>query len=136
MRDSDHADVDDLIAAFFGAFDNRHGRIPDRSALARLFAGTAVIAMHVSGTCALLTPEEFIAPRIALLGSGALMDFHEWEEAEETRIIGSLALRSSRYAKSGFRGGARIAGTGSKFFQLAKVSGEWKIVALSWMDDA
>jgi hypothetical protein len=136
MRDSDHPEVDGLIAAFFGAFDNRHGRIPDAGALARLFAETAVVAMHSSGTCTLFTPEEFIAPRIALLGSGELVDFHEWEESQETRIIGSLGLRSSRYAKAGFRDGAAIAGTGTKFFQLARVCDDWKIVALSWVDDA
>lgn len=136
MRESDHPEVDGVIAAFFGAFDNRHGRIPDAGALARLFAGTAVVAMHSSGTCTLFTPEEFIAPRIVLLGSGELVDFHEWEEAQTTQVIGSLALRSSRYAKSGFRDGAPVAGTGSKFFQLARISGDWKIVALSWIDDA
>jgi hypothetical protein len=92
--------------------------------------------MHASGNCTLLTPEEFIAPRIALLGSGELADFHEWEEAQTTRIMGSLALRSSRYAKSGVRGGIATTGTGTKFFQLAKLSGSWKIVALSWLDDA
>lgn len=136
MRDSDQAEVDGLIAAFFGAFDNRDGRIPDHDGLARMFAARSVVAMHNGEGCVVYTPEEFIAPRIALLASGELIEFHEWEESATTQINGSLAVRSSRYAKSGVRDGTNVAGSGTKFFQLARSLGGWKIVALSWIDDA
>ena len=136
MRDSNHAEIDELVAAFFGAFDNRNGRIPDHGRLARLFAEQAVVAVHREGTCLLRTPQEFIAPRIALLESGELTCFHEWEESSTTQVHDSLAVRTSRYAKSGFRNGSPLTGAGTKFFQFAKLPDGWKIVALSWIDDA
>lgn len=135
MQDSSQAEVDALIAAFFGAFDNRNGRTPDHAGLARMFADRAVVAMHQRDRCVLCSPEEFIAPRMALLGSGELVDFHEWEESARTEIIGSLAVRVSRYAKCGSRNGAAVAGSGTKFFQLARFDHGWKVVALSWIDD-
>jgi len=137
MQDpADQARIDGLIAAFFGAFDNRDRRIPDGDALLRMFAEQAIVAMHRSGECTLSTPAEFIAPRMALLASGELSGFHEWEVSATTELLGSLALRSSRYAKSGVRDGVSISGAGTKFFQLARLSTGWKIVALSWLDDA
>jgi hypothetical protein len=136
MQDSDQASVDRLIADFFEAFDNRGGRVPDRDSLADMFAGQAVVAMHRGGDCVLCTPAEFIEPRMALLTNGELVGFHEWEESATTQLMGSLALRSSRYAKSGFRDGTAVAGTGTKFFQLARLPSGWRIVALSWIDDA
>ena len=136
MQDSEQASIDRLIAAFFDAFDNRDGRIPDRDSLARMFAGQAIIAMHHGEDCVLCTPAEFIEPRMALLTNGELVGFHEWEESATTQLMGSLALRSSRYAKSGFRDGTGVAGTGTKFFQLARLPSGWRIVALSWIDDA
>jgi len=137
MLDSDHQEVDGLIAAFFGAFDNRRGRVLDEQRLARLFAGQAVVAIHqAGGTCTLCTPQEFIAPRLALLGSGDLVDFHEWEDSSATQVNGSLAVRACRYSKSGIRNGANVAGSGTKFFQLARLPDGWKIVSLSWIDDA
>ena len=78
---------------------------------------------------------EFAEPRVALLGSGALTDFHEWEESSSTQVAGSVAARSSRYAKAGLHNGAAYAGTGTKFFQLARFGPDWRIVALTWIDD-
>jgi len=136
MTNSDQAQVDALIAGFFDAFDNRDGRVPDHGRLARMFADRAVVAMQQGAACVLYTPDEFIAPRIALLASGELVGFHEWEESASTQIIGSLALRASRYAKTGVRNGDAVAGRGAKFFQLARLACGWRIVALSWADDA
>ena len=63
------------------------------------------------------------------------LDFHEWEETSSTQIVGELATRTSRYAKTGIHLGADFAGSGTKFFQLAKFASGWRIVALSWIDD-
>ena len=136
MQDSDQAQIDALIAAFFAAFDSRKGRAPDPERLARMFAEQAVVAMHQASGCLLYTPQEFIAPRVALLKSGDLVEFHEWEDSATTQVMGSLGVRTSRYAKSGVRNGDSFTGTGTKFFQVARMAGGWKIVALSWIDDA
>lgn len=137
MQDSDdRAQIDLLIGAFFAAFDNRDGRVPAKDEMVGLFAGKAIVAKHQGGQIELASPEEFAEPRVSLLKSGELIGFHEWEVSAHTEIHGSLAVRSSRYAKSGLYKGAPYAGAGTKFFQLAKVASAWKIVALSWIDDA
>jgi hypothetical protein len=133
---SDQEHIDDLIRNFFSLFDNRGSRVPLQVEITNLFAEKAVIAKHHGGQCELYSPDEFAGPRVALLTSGALIDFHEWEEESSTQIVGEIAARTSRYAKSGLLNGAPYAGTGTKFFQLAKFARGWRIVALTWLDDA
>lgn len=133
---SDQSQIDLLIATFFAAFDNRAGRVASKEAVVELFTEKAIVAKHGGGQIELSSPEEFAEPRVQLLRSGDLTGFHEWEESAETEIRGSLAVRRSRYAKSGSYHGSQYAGTGAKYFQLAKQAHAWKIVALSWIDDA
>jgi hypothetical protein len=131
----DRSAIDALIGSFFAAFDNRAGRIPVEAALLAHFADLAVVAKHHDGQCELASPAGFAAPRVALLKRGELVDFHEWEVSSETSIFGTVAIRTSRYSKSGSFNGAPYAGTGTKFFQLARLEPGWRIVALSWIDD-
>ena len=132
----DREQIDKLVFEFFAAFDNRGGRIPKQADMTCLFADKAIVTKHHGGTCEFYSPTEFAAPRVALLGSGALVDFHEWEESSSTELAGEIAARTSRYAKSGLYKGAPYSGTGTKFFQLARFLDCWRIVALSWIDDA
>lgn len=131
----DRDTIDKLIVDFFAAFDNRGGRTPRQTEMTCFFADKAVIAKHQGGECELYSPTEFAAPRVALLSSGAMVDFHEWEESASTEFAGELAARTSRYAKSGLYNGSPYGCTGKKFFQLAKFLTGWRIVALSWIDD-
>lgn len=128
-------DIDALVHRFFDAFDNRGGRTPAIETITDLFADKAVIATHAAGHCELSTPGEFAAPRVGLLVDGDLVDFHEWEASASTQIVGGIASRVSRYAKSGVLRGDAYAGAGTKFFQIAAVATGWRIVALSWIDD-
>ena len=75
--EDDRAQVEMLIVDFFATFDNRSGRIPREVELTRLFAEKAVVAKHNVDNCEMSSPTEFAAPRVALLRSGALVDFHE-----------------------------------------------------------
>ena len=137
MRESNsRAEVDALISRFFGAFDNRARRQPNLAELVSFFSAKAIAAKHFEGQCELYSPEEFAAPRVAVLTSGELIEFHEWEESNTTEVVGSVATRTSRYAKSGTYNGKPYSGAGTKFFQLAKFQSSWQIVALSWIDDA
>jgi hypothetical protein len=128
-------DIEALIQRFFAAFDNRNGRVPRQELITELFAERAIIATHRDGQCDLYSPGEFAQPRVDMLRSGDLLEFHEWEETSSTQIVGELATRTSRYAKAGLHLGAEYAGSGTKFFQLAKFASGWRIVALSWIDD-
>jgi hypothetical protein len=130
------ASINELIGQFFAAFDNRDARIPTIESFDSLFAPKAVVAAHSATAASICTVEEFARPRIDLLSSGRLVDFSEWETHAENDVIGSLAVRRSRYAKKGQLDGRPYAGTGTKFFQLALVEHMWRIVALSWADDA
>ena len=132
---SDQPAIDALMQRFFDAFDNREGVAADEAGLVELFTEKAVIARHVDGKCDLYSPREFAQPRIALLSSGELTHFHEWEESSTTKIVGDIATRASRYAKSGQLRRRDYRGRGTKFFQLAKILGAWRIVSLVWTDD-
>lgn len=133
---SDRAQIDIVIANFFAAFDNRAGRVPVQDEVLVLFAEKSVVAKHHESQPELCSPVEFVAPRISLLKGGELVEFHEWEDSATTEVFGSLAVRTCRYSKSGSYNQAPYSGSGTKFFQLAKLASGWKIVALSWVDDA
>lgn len=130
------SEIDTLIAAFFAAFDNRDGRVPKEDEVTRSFSEMAAITVHRDDRSEVLSPIEFAEPRISLLTSGVLVDFHEWEDSSSTEIVRAIAVRRSRYSKNGTHNGAPYSGSGTKFFQLARFSDGWRIVALSWIDDA
>jgi predicted RecB family endonuclease len=127
--------IDRLIAAFFAAFDNRNGTKPTLIGVLGCFAEKAVIARSGSSGTQLYTAMEFAAPRMELLASGTLLDFHEAEDSSSTSILGNLAIRTSRYRKSGILHGAPYAGAGTKHFQLLAVDSGWRILSLAWADD-
>lgn len=127
--------IDALIADFFAAFDNRENRIPLHDVLVGFFSDKAAITVHCDGLPEVFSPTDFVTPRIRLLTSGDLVNFHEWEESATTQIAGEIAARTSRYSKLGVYNGASYSGSGTKFFQLARFPSGWRIVALSWIDD-
>ena len=131
----EEASIDALTQRFFAAFDNRRGQVPQQDRLVELFAERAIIIKHQGGSCEFYSPAEFAQPRIVLLASGELIDFHEWEQSSATEIIDGLAARTSRYAKAGLYRNEDYSGGGTKFFQFAKFAPGWRIVALSWTDD-
>ena len=133
--EQDERAIDALVAAFFSAFDNRHGKLPTGRAFEALFGPSALIVTHAAGGPQVATPTAFVEPRIALLNSGELVDFHEWETESRTEIVGSRAVRRSRYAKQGTLRGAPYNGKGTKYFQFARLEQGWRIVAVSWVDD-
>lgn len=132
---SDSAAIDAVIGRFFAAFDNRDGRRPTADIFGSLFAPGAVVAAHGAAGVVVSNVEDFARPRIELLSSGRLLDFSEWETWAENTVMGSLAIRRSRYSKQGRLDGQPYAGSGTKFFQLARSQEGWRIVALSWIDD-
>jgi ribosomal-protein-serine acetyltransferase len=136
MTNTDYqAEIDLFIGEFFSAFDNRHHRAPSLHALTRFFTEKAVIARSTGSQCEVYTVEEFAKPRVELLSNGELIDFYEWEDSAATQIDQCVAMRVSRYSKLGLLNGLQYAGSGSKYFQLAKFNDAWLIVALTWVDD-
>jgi hypothetical protein len=131
----DRAAIDSLVARFFAVFDNMSGRIPIAADFEALFIPSARIATHAGGVPQVVDPLAFVAPRITLLTSGSLVDFHEWETQSETEIVKSLGVRRSRYGKQGRMDGKPFQGNGTKYFHFAKLNHAWRIAFVSWIDD-
>jgi hypothetical protein len=133
----DHrAEIDAVIARFFGAFDNRGGRIPSLDELTCLFVPGAIIVRDTGSHCEHYSVPQFAEPRLRLLQSGELVEFHEWETESSTQITGAIAVRTSRYRKQGMLNERPYGGTGQKFFQLGRIASGWRISAVAWTDDA
>ena len=131
----DERAIDSLVAALYGVFDNRAGRVPTAESFESLFAPSALIVTHGKGEPQVATPAGFVQPRIVLLTGGELVDFREWETESRTEISNTLATRRSRYAKQGLLRAEPYAGAGTKHFQFAKTTSGWRIMSLSWIDD-
>lgn len=79
--------------------------------------------------------ESFIKPRKKMLSDGSLVEFEEFETAEETVIHCNLAHRISKYKKKGNLNGQFFEGNGTKFFQYIKTNNSWKISSMVWEDE-
>jgi len=134
-QDADDRAVRAVVDRFFAAF------VSGPEAAARAEDLRAVLlpeALLVSAAGAGLTAydvESFIAPRVALLGSGALSDFREWVESARVDRFGEIAQVWCTYAKSWRQDGESRTGSGAKSLQLVRTAGRWRISAVVW-DDA
>ena len=135
MSPDDRGQIDSVTRAFFAAFDNRDGRLPDMNALRRLFIEGAVIVKATLNGETVMTVDAFIAPREALLTSGRLAEFHEWEETAHTSLFGNIAWRKCTYRKTGLDAGQPIAGAGVKALSFVRSAGEWKLASVLWQDE-
>jgi hypothetical protein len=127
-------EIDALIAALFGAFDNQDGRKPAVAALRDLFLPDGRVT-RVSPDGALSWDiEAFIAPRAAMLTDGRLTEFHEWETSGDTWTQGAIAVRRSHYRKQGVMEGEAYAGEGHKVISLCLLDGRWRIASVLWED--
>ena len=129
------SDIDALVGKFYSAFDNRDGATPRLADLANCFTDKATIVRRSGAGVEFYTVPEFAIPRINLLTGGALRRFHEIETRSTTQVHGGLAVRTSRYGKSGLLDGQEYTGQGTKCFQLVDLGPGWRIAALAWEDD-
>jgi len=128
-------EIDVLVAKFFSAFDNRDGTTPRLADLMNCFTDKATIICRSDSGVEQYTVREFAIPRIKLLTQGALLHFHEREISSKTQIFDGIAIRTSRYRKSGLFEGKDYTGSGTKCFQLVDLGTGWRIASLAWVDD-
>ncbi|MFJ1707489.1 nuclear transport factor 2 family protein [Kitasatospora sp. NPDC088346] len=126
-------ELDAVTAEFFGAFDNRGGRVADVARIRRLMLPGGVIVL-TGPQLTVYTVEEFIEPREKLLAGGRLVEFSEWETAERTEVVGDIASRFGEYRKSGILDGEPFEGGGSKTFQFVRTPDGWRIASFAWYD--
>lgn len=126
-------EIDRVTGEFFGAFDNRGGRVADVGRIRRLVLPGGVI-VKTGAEMVVYSVEEFVRPRELLLGSGRLVEFSEWETSERTEIAGDIASRFGQYRKSGVLDGEAFEGVGTKSMQFVRTPEGWRISAFAWFD--
>jgi len=127
--------IDEVISAFYSAFDNRGGRRLTPETLRALFIPEARITRVSAAAVESWSVDEFITPRAAMLSDGTLTEFHEREIDAWTTALDHIASRHSFYEKSGTMRGQPYAGRGRKFIQLCRVDDAWRITAMLWEDE-
>ncbi len=127
--------IDQLTKTFFSVFTNAHQQQPDWKLIHTLCLPETIIVKMTGTTEAIYDLQSFIEPRRKILSDGTLTEFEESEIFEETRIVGHIAQRYSKYQKSGYLNGNHFQEYGSKFFQFIKTINGWKINAVIWEDD-
>lgn len=132
---NEKSNIDGLIQDFFNIFTNKEGRIPDWTTLYACCLPETLIIKKCVNAFESYDLDSFMKPRKSLLTDGDLIDFHEWETKEETKIMGEIAQRSSTYNKEGVLNGESFSQSGIKLFQLLKTEQGWKIASVIWQDD-
>ena len=131
-NEAERAVIDAVIAAFFGAFTNKHGPADLGRLRALAIAQCVIVKASVPEVYGL---EDFIAPRAKLLNGGPLAEFEEVETSCSTDIFGNIAQRLSLYRKSGILSGKRFTATGVNQFLLVRMDAGWKVAAITWDDE-
>ena len=132
---SDKQNIDKVVEIFFSIFTNTNQKEPDWYIIHAICLPETIIIKKTGLAEEVYTLQTFIEPRKKLLSDGTLTDFEEMETAEETKVSGNIAQRSSTYKKSGYLNGKYFKGNGNKFFQFIKTTDGWKINGLIWEDN-
>jgi RimJ/RimL family protein N-acetyltransferase len=127
-------ELDRLTHTFLGAFTNTGGSRPDVHVVREVFIPEGRIISNAGADPVVYDLDAFIEPRQKMLTDGTLTEFSEWEVAERTEILGTIAHRFSEYRKSGFLDGAWFEGSGRKTTQFVRTSAGWRMSSMAWVD--
>ncbi len=133
--DGDRRAIAEIVRVFFSAFTSGEDCIAGLAALRAVFLPEAVIVRTCGQSPVVYDVESFIEPRQALLTSGTLVDFREWELSGRTEVFGDIAQRFSTYAKAGVQDGVPFTGRGAKTLQFVRTSSGWRISSAAWDDE-
>jgi hypothetical protein len=126
--------METLLHDFFRAVSFEPGERPSYQAIHGLFVPGGLLVKAV-GAPEVSTVREFIAPRLALVESGALTQFHESERSGETQEFGNVAQRWSVYDKAGVQDGVAFAAAGRISTQFVRTPSGWLITSMAWDDE-
>ena len=127
--------IDHLTASFFSVFTNSNQQKANFDVINDLCLPEAIVIKKSELKEEIYNLYSFIEPRKKILTDGTLIDFEEKEIEEETKIIGGIAQRYSKYQKSGYLSGVHFRQSGNKLFQFIKTSMGWRINAVVWEDE-
>ncbi|MEH3112325.1 GNAT family N-acetyltransferase [Pedobacter terrae] len=131
---TDEIKIGKVTRSFFNLFNNTLNE-PDFEPVSQLCLASASIIRKSAAHADVYGLESFIEPRKKILTDGTLQQFSEFETFEETRIIGNIAQRYSKYRKQGMLNDVYFEGHGHKFFHFMKEADEWKIAQVIWEDE-
>ncbi|MBI1769484.1 MAG: GNAT family N-acetyltransferase [Bacteroidetes bacterium] len=131
----DKYSIDYLTTSFFSVFTNANQQKVNLEVINDLCLPETIIIKKSGLKEEVYNLRAFVEPRKKILTDGTLKDFEEKEINEETKIIGRIAQRFSKYEKSGYLNGAFFKQSGNKFFQFIKTVRGWKINAVVWEDE-
>jgi hypothetical protein len=124
-----------LLTGFFRAVSFETGAAPDYEAIREVFVPRGLLIRALAVPPEVSTVDEFIAPRLEQVRSGALASFAESEISGVSQVFGNVGQRWSRYDKRGVLGGAPFAAQGWISTQFARTSDGWRITAMAWDDE-
>jgi RimJ/RimL family protein N-acetyltransferase len=127
--------IDQLTETFFNIFTNSNQQQPNWNTIYTICIPETMIIKKNSDNEDVYNLNTFIEPRKKILSDGTLTEFMEYETSEETRIVGRIAQRFSRFQKKGYHNGTYFEGNGNKLFQYVKTNNGWKISSVIWEDD-
>jgi Rieske Fe-S protein len=128
-------EIDHITKVFFDIFNNTNQKEPDWTIINHVCIPETIIIKKSDTSEVVYNLDSFIDPRRKILTDGTLTDFQESEINEETKIIGNIAQRFSKFQKYGYLNGNYFKEYGNKFFQFIKTNHGWKINSLIWEDD-
>lgn len=128
-------ELDSLATQFFRAVSFEAGETPPYDNIHALFIASGLLIKNTASTPEISTVPEFIAPRQAMVNSGTLTRFREWELSQTTQVFGNIAHRYSAYAKEGAMNDAGFEARGVISTQFVKTPEGWKMSAMAWDDE-
>jgi hypothetical protein len=128
-------ELDALASAFFEAVSFEPSGAPPYQNIHGLFIPAGLLIKNTASTPEISTIAQFIAPRQALVNSGELTRFKEWELSETTQIFGNIAQRYSAYGKAGTQDGKAFEARGVISTQFVRTPQGWKMSAMAWDDE-
>jgi hypothetical protein len=129
------AELDRLSADFFRAVSFEAGEMPPYDGIRLLFVDGGLLVKNSGSTPEISTVGQFIEPRLALVRSGELTRFREWELSETTQLFGNVAHRFSAYAKTGTLKGVPFEARGMISTQFILTPAGWKMCSMAWDDE-
>jgi len=124
-----------LMDAFFAAVSFEEGSAPAYERLRELVLPGGLLIRNTGEAPEVATVDAFIAPRQALVESGELTSFAEFETHAITEVFGQVAHRLSTYGKRGVTNGEPFEGAGVISTQFVLTRGGWRISSMAWDDE-
>jgi len=120
---------------FFSLFTNAKKQKPALEKIHTICLPETIIIKKSSDKEEIFNISAFIEPRKKFLSDGTITEFEEYEIFEDTRVVGNIAQRLSKYQKKGYLNGNYFEGNGNKLFQYVNTNKGWKIASVVWEDE-